>query len=128
MRWGVGAMGVVRNLEKNLFAFLDFRLEAALGVCCFFFFLGIWPFLGLLMTPGWARTGFAVAVALCFATYWRMERMTHNPPLYFLSYPIASALGLYIMLWSAFLVIRDGGVMWRGTKYSLAELRNRKVL
>jgi hypothetical protein len=96
-------------------------------VCCFgFFFLGIWPYLGLLLAPGWAKTGFAVAIAMCAATYWGMSTITGASPLYFLTYPIASGLGVYTLLRSAFLVVRDGGVTWRGTKYSLAELRGRK--
>ncbi|HWZ43177.1 MAG TPA: glycosyltransferase [Candidatus Saccharimonadales bacterium] len=126
LRWGVGALGVVRNLEKNMFALLQFRLGLMLCLCFGFLFLGICPFLGLLLAPGWAKAGFAVAVTMCAVTYWGMSRITGASPLYFLTYPIASTLGLYTLLRSAFLVMRDGGVTWRGTKYSLAELRGRK--
>jgi hypothetical protein len=47
LRWGVGAAGIIRNLEKNLFAFLQFRLSLVLAVCAMVFFLCVWPFAGL---------------------------------------------------------------------------------
>ncbi len=69
LRWGIGAAGIIRNLEKNLFAFLQFRVSLVLAVCAVVCFLCVWPFAGLALAPGWARTGFAVAVALIALGY-----------------------------------------------------------
>ena len=59
LRWAVGAAGVVANLEKNLFAFLQFRISLVLAVCALTFFLCVCPFLGIFLAPGWAEAGFA---------------------------------------------------------------------
>jgi hypothetical protein len=39
--------------------------------------------------------------------------------------PFGALLFVYAMLRSAFLTLRQGGVIWRGTLYPLAELRRR---
>jgi glycosyltransferase involved in cell wall biosynthesis len=125
LRWAVGAMGFVGNLEKNLFAFLQFRLSLAVAACFGLAFLGIWPFAGLVLAPGWAKLGFAIAVAMCAAVYWRMAPYSGVPFLYFLTYPISAGLTVFATLQSAFSAVRSGGVTWRGTWYALSELRKK---
>lgn len=123
LRWAVGAMGVVRNLEKNLFAYLQFRVTFMLGACLGLFFLGVWPFLGLVMAPGWSRAGFALGLGLCAVNFWKMARYSGVSSFFFLAYPVAAFLAGFAILRSTFRALRDGGVTWRGTKYSLKELR-----
>ncbi|HSM88360.1 MAG TPA: glycosyltransferase [Candidatus Limnocylindrales bacterium] len=125
LRWAEGAMGVVRNLGKNLFAYLRFRISLAVGVCFVLLFLGVWPFVGLLLAPGWAKAGFFVSVSMIAATYVGMFLYTGISPLLFLTYPIGAGLFLFATLRSACLAIRDGGITWRGTKYPLEELRKK---
>lgn len=127
LRWAVGAMGVVGNLEKNLFAYLQFRVTFMLGACLGFFFLGIWPFLGLVLAPGWSRVGFALGLLLCAGNFWWMARTAGVSPVYFLTYPIAAGLSAYAAARSAFVALRNGGVTWRGTWYSLEELRKKNL-
>jgi GT2 family glycosyltransferase len=125
LRWAVGAAGVVANLEKNLFAFLRFRVSLALGVCAVTFFLCVCPFLGLLLAPGWARAPFAVAVAMIALAYTFTGRYMASSPWMFLTCPIAALVFNFATLQSAFIAVRDGGITWRGTKYSLEELRKK---
>ena len=126
LRWAVGAAGVVANLEKNLFAFLQFRVSLVLGVCAVTFFLCVCPFLGLLLAPGWARTPFAVAVAMIALAYTLTGRYMASSPWMFLTCPIAALVFAFATLQSAFLAVRDGAITWRGTKYSLEELRKKR--
>jgi hypothetical protein len=125
LRWAVGAAGVVANLEKNLFAFLQFRIALVLLVCAATSFLCILPFAGLIFAAGWARAGFAVTVALIAIAYAYTGRFMASSPLLFLSCPIAAIVFAYATLQSAFIALRDGAVTWRGTKYSLAELKKK---
>ena len=125
LRWAVGAAGVVANLEKNLFAFLRFRVSLVLGVCAVTFFLCVCPFLGLLLAPGWARVPFAVAVTMIALAYTLTGRYMASSPWMFLTCPIAALVFDFATLQSAYLALRDGGITWRGTKYSLAELRKK---
>jgi Glycosyltransferase like family 2 len=125
LRWAVGAAGVVANLEKNLFAFLKFRVSLVLAVCVLTFFLCVCPFLGILFAPGWAKAAFAAAVALIALVYTLSGRLMGTHPLLFLTCPIAALVFEFAALQSAFLALRDGAITWRGTKYSLEELRKK---
>lgn len=127
LRWAIGAMGVVRNLEKNLFAFFQFRISMAVGACLALWFLCIWPFVALVAAPGWERVPFGFAILAIAGLYYRASRVTRASPLFFLTTPIAAMLFVIAVLRSAFHAIKDGGVTWRGTKYSLRELRNMKA-
>jgi glycosyltransferase involved in cell wall biosynthesis len=126
LRWAVGAAGVVANLEKNLFAFLRFRVSLVLAVCAVTFFLCVCPFLGLLLAPGWARAPFAVAVAMIALAYTLTGRYMASSPWMFLTCPIAALVFAFATLQSAFIAVRDGAITWRGTKYSLEELRKKR--
>jgi glycosyltransferase involved in cell wall biosynthesis len=123
LRWGRGAAGIIRNLEKNIFAFLKYRISLVLLLCFVLFFLAVWPFAGLALASGWARAGFAVAVAMIAASYLGVSRHMETSPLLFFLCPISAVLLMVATLRSAFLALRDNAVTWRGTKYSLEELR-----
>lgn len=125
LRWAVGALGVVANLEKNLFAFLQFRISLVLAVCALTFFLCVCPFLGIFLAPGWAKAGFAFAVGMVALAYTLCGRYMGSSPLLFLTCPVAALVFNFAALQSAFLALRDGGITWRGTKYSLEELRKK---
>lgn len=125
LRWIKGAMGLVRNLEKNLFAFLQFRLSLVIVACLAVIFLNVWPFLGVLVAPGWARVPFLVAVAMIAGRYYQGADTMGVPTITFLLNPISAILTGVAIVGSAFAAIRDDGVTWRGTKYSLKELRKK---
>jgi len=125
LRWAVGAAGVVANLEKNLFAFLRFRMSLVLAVCAVTFFLCFCPFLGFLLASGWARAPFAVAVAMIAVAYTLTGRYMASSPWMFLTCPVAALVFNFAALQSAFLALRDGAITWRGTKYSLDELKKK---
>jgi glycosyltransferase involved in cell wall biosynthesis len=125
LRWAVGAAGVVANLEKNLFAFLKFRISLVLAVCALTFFLCVCPFLGILLAPGWAKAAFAAAIVMIALVYTLSGRLMESSALLFLTCPIAALVFNFAALQSAFLALRDGAITWRGTKYSLRELKNK---
>jgi hypothetical protein len=62
-----------------------------------------------------------------FLIYVGMSRMSPVPPYYFVLHPISTTLFVYTMLRSMTLTLWRGGVIWRGTKYSLAELKKGMV-
>ncbi|MFL6314612.1 MAG: glycosyltransferase [Terriglobales bacterium] len=126
LRWAVGAAGVVANLEKNLFAFLQFRISLVLAVCALTFFLCVCPFLGIFLVHGWAKAAFAAAVVLIALVYTLSGRLMGTSPLLFLTCPVAALVFEFAALRSAFLALRDGAITWRGTKYSLAELKKKR--
>lgn len=123
LRWAAGAAGVIANLEKNLFAFMGYRLSLVLATCVALFAVAIWPFAGLFLAPGWSRLSFALAVGIIAFAYYHTSRYTKIQPLFFLACPVSALLFIFATVRSAFVAMRDSAITWRGTKYPLEELR-----
>jgi glycosyltransferase involved in cell wall biosynthesis len=127
IRWADGAMGVVNNLTKNFFAVLSFQwwrtLIAAFGLA----FLNLMPFLGVGLARGWERLPFAVALASMFLIYLGMSWRSGVPAYYFLLHPVSTALFIYTLLRSMVHTLWNDGIVWRGTRYPLEELRKGMV-
>jgi glycosyltransferase involved in cell wall biosynthesis len=127
IRWAHGAMGVVNNLTKNFFAVLSFQpwrtWLSAFGLA----FLNFGPFLGLWLAHGWARVPFAIALGSMFLIYLGMSWRSGVPPYYFLLHPVSTTLFIYTLLRSMVLTLWNDGIVWRGTKYPLDELRKGMV-
>jgi glycosyltransferase involved in cell wall biosynthesis len=122
VRWAHGAWGVVRNLEKNLFALYRYNLTLTCLAC---FGLAIQTVLPLLAI---AAGGWTAIVAISFylavaGLYIASSRVTRVSPWYALVFPLGAGLFLFAMLRSMTLALLRGGVIWRGTLYSLSELR-----
>jgi len=123
VRWSQGAWGVVRNLEKNIFALYRFRTPVALLACFGLVVQIVWP-LAALWAGGWARAAALVQFGAIAGLYVAARKVTRVPPWYVVAYPLAAGLFLFAHLRSVTLALARGGVMWRGTLYSLKDLRS----
>jgi glycosyltransferase involved in cell wall biosynthesis len=127
IRWANGARGVVNNLTKNFFAVVSFQWWRTLLSAFGLVFLNLMPFLGVLMAHGWERLPYAVALGSMFLIYLGMSWHSRVPAYYFALHPVSTVLFVYTLLWSMALTLSNDGIVWRGTKYSLEELRKGKV-
>jgi glycosyltransferase involved in cell wall biosynthesis len=127
LRWAEGAFGVVNNLTKNFFAVLSFQWPRTLATIFGLGFLNIGPFLGVWLVHGWARVPYAIALGSLFLIYRGMSNMSSVPSYYFFLHPISTSLFMYTLLRSMVHTLANGGIVWRGTKYPLDELRNGMV-
>lgn len=125
LHWANGALGVVNNLTKNFFALMRYNWIISFAAVLGSAFIGLGPLLGVLFAPGIAKSGFAVALLANAIVYLRMEYFTRVSPIYFFTHPLATILVMYTMLRSTLVTLWQGGVTWRGTKYSLDELREK---
>ena len=127
IRWGHGAFGIVNNLTKNFFAILSFQwwrtLLSAFGLA----FINWGPFLGIWLAHGWARLPFGIALGSIALIYLGMSWRSSVPPYYFFLHPVSTAMFTYTLLRSMFLTLWNDGIVWRGTKYPLEELRKGMV-
>jgi glycosyltransferase involved in cell wall biosynthesis len=123
IRWAHGAFGVVNNLTKNFFAVLSFQswrtVISAVGLA----FLNYGPFLGLWLAHGWARAPYGIALVSMLLIYIGISWRSAVPAYYFLLHPVSTTLFIYTLLRSMILSLWNDGIVWRGTKYPLEELR-----
>jgi len=123
IRWAKGALGVVNNLTKNFFAVLSFQVWRTLASIAGLALLNLGPFLGIWLAHGWARIPHAVALGSIYLIYWGMASRSAVPAYYFLLHPISTSLFIYILVRSMIHTFRNDGIVWRGTRYPLEELR-----
>lgn len=123
VHWAPGLVGVLHGMTKNLFAVFRFRpgllLAGAVGLAVFW--IAPW---GLLFVPG-CRLPAALILLSLAGLYELAGRRSLLPAGWALAAPVAAGLLIYSMLRSMVVTLRDGGVTWRGTFYSLKTLREK---
>ena len=127
LHWAKGAFGIVDNLTKNFFAVLSFQWPRTVACIVGLGFLNLGPFLGIWLAHGWARVPYAIALASLFAIYYGMSLRPAIPPYYFFLHPVSTSLFMYTLLLSMVHTLSNDGIVWRGTKYPLEELRKGMV-
>ena len=127
LHWAKGAFGIIDNLTKNFFAVLSFQWWRTVVTVVGLGFLNLGPFLGVWLAHGWARVPYAIALGSLFAIYCGISLRSAVPPYYSFLHPVGTSLFMYILLRSMFHAFWNDGIVWRGTKYSLEELRKGMV-
>jgi hypothetical protein len=127
LHWAKGAFGIVNNLTKNFFAVLSFQWPRTVASIIGLGFLNLGPFLGVLLSHGWARVPYAIALVSLFLIYYRMSARSAVPAYYFFLHPVSTSLFMYTLMRSMFHTLKNDGIVWRGTKYPLEELRKGMV-
>lgn len=123
IHWAQGTMGVVRNVTKNFFAYMQYKTWIAVAAAFFLLLINLWPFVGVFVSGAWATEGYVVALVCMLAIYAGMAPKSGIGWWYFFTHPVSTSLFAYAIVLSAVTTIRKGGVEWRGTLYSLEELK-----
>lgn len=123
VEWYPTLPAMARGLRKNVFAVVEYRLSlVAAGTVLPLLFV-FWPVAALFVTAGAVRWLNLAVVGIGAATILATARAHRMPAWTGLTFPLA-ALFLLWMVWAAALrAVRRGVVEWRGTEYSLEELR-----
>ncbi len=121
VHWAAGADGLIKTMTKNIFAVFRFRPELLLVACVWLVVFCVGPFV-VVWLPG-LRLPAALAIVAMACGYGLMSRPSGIPPWNVLMAPFAAAAFIYALLRSMVVTLRQNGIMWRGTFYSLAELR-----
>ena len=123
LHWAPGALGMARNLTKNLFAGFGFNPALLLGACLGLALICYAPIAGLFF-PWPIRSAALLSLAMIALHYRLAGRYFSGLSLFWaLTLPVAAVLVLYAMLRSMILTVARGGIVWRGTFYPLADLR-----
>lgn len=123
VEWYATLGDLVRGLEKNAFAAADYRLARAVvgGLALLVLFLG--PLGGLVLGRGTTRWLSAAALLSMGVAYADNARRYGTSPWLAPLLPLAGAVVAYASLRSIVLAAATGRIRWRGTSYSLEELR-----
>lgn len=127
VRWREGARDVVRGLVRSGFAGVDFRWSSVVASGLFFVGVLLAPYVLLVTGPATARVLSALALGVLMIAYAVVARAGRAPLWIGLLHPLAAALFTWAFVRSAILTTRRGGVEWRGTFYSIEELRGGTV-
>ena len=120
--WGRTAWSMVKLMEKNYFAAVDYRLEVAFGGTLFVLILFTIMILGLFSGTGPGLVALCSPLGLILPGYVLCRRIgwSGGPALYV---PFMLPLFLFTLLNSTFRTLWQGGVRWRDTFYPLKVLR-----
>jgi glycosyltransferase involved in cell wall biosynthesis len=127
LRWHAGAHNVIRGVTKNFFAAFGYNLPFAAVALAGMFLLNVVPFIAVFAGHGWIRIFSAIAVVVALCMHGSVDVVNRVSPLYALTHPIGAVLFCYMIARSVAVTLWQGGVTWRGTFYSLKELKRRVV-
>ena len=123
VRWHIGVRGLVRGVEKNAFAAVDFRTAPALLAVAAQLSIAVMPVFGLFLPGLLPKAGSLAAWAGAALAYYVASRSVRIRAWQVVFMPLGGILFAYAFLRSTLLTLARGGVVWRGTFYPLAELR-----
>ena len=127
VEWYRSVKEAVRGLNKNAFAGLGYSLPLVLLVAGTLVATHILPFFAVFLTAGWTQIVYVLVLLNIAFIYMVGQRFTKLSPVYAVLHPFGTAILVYATLESAFRALGQGGIFWRGTFYSLRELRNNRV-
>jgi len=125
LHWARGAVGIVNVMTKNLFAVFSFNILLVLLTVLWLALFCIGP-VAFLFLPASVLPALLTFAAV-FALYVLSNRHSRISPWYAALFPVGGLLFIYSLLQSALATLRRGGVVWRGTFYPIAELREGRV-
>ncbi|MGD6833050.1 glycosyltransferase [Sutcliffiella halmapala] len=124
VEWYPSLKSALIGLEKNTFAGLFYSYLMVMVAITGLFASQIWPYLALFLTIGSTRVLYAISIILLFLSYNQTaDKMTRGANKYFIALPITAILFIYSIIRATILTAIRGGIVWRGTFYSLKELK-----
>jgi cellulose synthase/poly-beta-1,6-N-acetylglucosamine synthase-like glycosyltransferase len=127
VEWYATLGELVRGLEKNAFAGVDYRLLLVILGSLSHLAASVWPYLAIFLTTGATRAVYIAVVALITLIFVDTVSFHGSKRWYAIAFPCTALLFVYILLRTALLNLVHGGITWRGTFYALKELKANKV-
>ena len=124
--WGTTAWSMVKIMEKNYFAALDYRLGLALAGSVFVILVSFILILGLMSGTAAGLTAALSPLSLILPAGILARRVGWSWPSAALV-PFMFPVFLYALFNSTFVTLRQGGIRWRDTFYPLETLRTGNV-
>jgi glycosyltransferase involved in cell wall biosynthesis len=127
VRWHAGLRNIIDGVTKNMFAGFGYSAAFACSAMLLPLAFSIGPLAGIIFATGWTRVFAAIALAAVVTTHASCLAHARRSPLWALTNPLGAILFDWMILRSMIVTLWQGGVKWRGTFYSLDELRKNVV-
>jgi hypothetical protein len=110
-----------------MFSGVEYSISLSLFGGAFQLLVGVFPIVAVFLTDGTAQLVYAAQLSIGLVTMGLMARSVAVSPMVALITPVVVGLFVYI-LWRTMAVnLINGGIRWRGTFYSLRELKGNRV-
>ncbi|WP_282939750.1 glycosyltransferase [Paenibacillus sp. RC67] len=124
VEWYKSLGEAIHGLEKNLFSGFHYKLSLAFMAVIGQLILFLLPFIALFFAGGWASWVYGLSICIMLYVYFRLvHSLTGIGGSEVLVLPLTVVLLCYIVARSVWLTLRQDGIHWRGTYYSLDELK-----
>jgi glycosyltransferase involved in cell wall biosynthesis len=123
VEWYRSVPEMVQGLEKNIFPYLGYSLVKIFAVSLVVVLLRIWPLLALFFSDGLLMTLNGILLLLQFLASLTVAANSSIAVRHLVWFPFSAFVGLYIIWHSAIKTLLRGGILWRGSFYSLEELK-----
>ncbi len=121
--WYNSLPAMIKGLEKNSFAALDYSVAKVGAVSLFVMVVGVWPYWALFLTSGTTRL-INIAIIACYVLlYGSAAHFAGIPKRHLIWLPLSTYVRLYTLWRAVYVTIRQGGISWRGTFYPLEKLK-----
>jgi glycosyltransferase involved in cell wall biosynthesis len=127
VEWYSSVGELIHGLEKNTFAGVEYNLAVVVAFSIAQFAIFIWPLLALAFTHG-AIWWLNLAVVASLVILYMDNAHCHGAKRWHcVGFPVTALLFQYIIWRATLLTLVNNGIDWRGTHYSLTELKANKL-
>jgi hypothetical protein len=123
VHWHSGVRNIIRGTEKNFFAATGYRLWMAGAQLLSLGLMWIYPWAALPVVRGWAMVFAVIAIAVPVVAQAGAAREFRVSVFYGLTQPLGALIFGWMLMRSTLVTMRNGGITWRGTFYSIQELK-----
>lgn len=127
VEWYEDLPQAIEGLMKNAFSGIEYSVTLLIAATIFQVTLYCWPFAAILVLDGLPQLLNAIAAVTIVAVTSGVAWKAGFRWWYALFFPLTTLLFVYITWKASLRTLRDGGIRWRETFYSLEELRSNKV-
>ncbi len=121
--WYHSVSAMINGLMKNMFAVVHYRLSLIPFLLVGVTIVSVFPLWGMIFGSGYVRFFCLIALGVRIMLFYGGMKYQRLPAWYVVGSLFSPYITLYIIIKSTMTTIINGGIEWRGTVYSLDEMK-----